>query len=231
MSSGTPESYSVAVAVFDFLPVLAVAVGVLPLARALAARHHRLAPVIWIAATLVPLGGLCKASWKLIMALHQQDISWLENLLFICLAPGFVALAFCFFHARRAWELGLPAATATLPFNRLLLWLALPLLGGIGAALLSPDSRLWFFILLGITTAANAALLWQAFSTSRRSGLSWTVGACFIYNFVATLALSGLSRLPAGEASAWLQEGINLSAQLALATGFIRLARRMQEKF
>lgn len=225
------ENYSVAVAVFDFLPVLALAAGVIPLARALAARHHALAAIAWSAALLLPFGGFCKANWKLIMALQQQDIDWLESLLFICLAPGFVALGFCFFHAVRAWEANQPAASAVLPMPRLLMWLALPLLGGGAAAILSPDTRLWFFVLLGITTIANAALIWQLVGAARRSGLPTSVPLCFVYNFAATIALSGLSRLPAGEASAWLQEGINLSAQLALAIGMVRLARRMQEKF
>ncbi|HEY1077912.1 MAG TPA: hypothetical protein VGE51_14570 [Fontimonas sp.] len=225
------ETYSVGVALFDFLPVFALTAGLIPLARVIAVRVPRLAELAWCVALLIPLGGFCKASWKLNMALTQQDIGWLESLLFICLAPGFVGLAYCFFHARRAWEQGLQPDATTSPAVRLLLWLALPLIAGVAAALIAPGGRLWFFVLLGITTVANAALLWQAIAASRRGGLHWRVAACFIYNFAATLALSGLSRLPAGESSAWLQEGINLSAQLALATGFIHLARRMRERF
>lgn len=221
--------YSLSVALFDFLPVLLAGLGLVLLARGVAARHRALAPAAWAAALLIPFGGLCKASWKLMVATQQLHLGWLENLLFISLAPGFVLMAFSLFHARRAWQAGVAAAAARYPQRRLLLWLALPLLGALVAVWLRPETRLWFFWLLGITTIANAALMWQAIAASRWAALGWPVQGCLAYNFAATLALSGLSRLPYGEATAWLQEGVNFSAQAALAFGFWRLARRMQE--
>ena len=222
------HSYSVAVALFDFLPVLISGYALCRLARAVAARHRALAAIAWTAATLIPLGGACKASWKLIVATRGIEIDWLENLLFIALAPGFVAISYGLRHARLAWRGGVAPAAATDPRARLWLWLAITLAGALAAALLRPDSRLWFFWLLGITTVANAALIVQAILASAWAGLRWPI-ACFAYNFLATLALSGLSRLPPGEATAWIQEGVNCSAQAALALGAWRLSRRMME--
>lgn len=224
------HSYSFGVALFDFLPVLVSAFGLALLARAVARRHRALAPVAWGAAILIPLGGLCKASWKLIVALQQLPIAWLENLLFVLMAPGFVAMSFSLFHARRAWQTGVDPQSADYPRLHLLLWLALPLAGSLAAALVSPETRLWFFWLLGVTTLANVALITHAILASRWSGLGWPVVACFVYNFAATLTLSALSRLPASELTAWVQEGVNLSAQTALTLGLWQLARRMQEK-
>jgi hypothetical protein len=43
--------------------------------------------------------------------------------------------------------------------------------------------------------------------------------------------MGGLARLPPGEASAWIQESVNLAAQLALALGCWLLARRMVQPF
>ena len=218
------HNYSVAVAIFDFIPVLISALGLHFLARAIAFRHPPLAGVARAAALLIPFGGFCKASWKLIVATQAQPIDWLENMLFIAMAPGFIAMSFSLFHARRAWR---ESATPTrYSSTRLLLWLALPLLVAVAAAVLRPESRLWFFCLLGTTTIANAALITHAIAACRWAGLGWPV-ACFAYNFVATLALSGLSRLPAGEATAWIQETVNVSAQAALALGAWRLSRRM----
>lgn len=222
------HSYSVSVALFDFLPVLVSGYALCLLARAVRARHHALRSVAWAAALLIPFGGACKASWKLLVASHGLDLAWLENMLFIALAPGFVMMAFSLFHARRAWRQGTSPAQADYPKARLALWLALPLLGGLAAALLKPDSRLWFFCLLGATTVANAALIVHAIAACGWGKLRWPIAA-FVYNFLATLALSGLSRLPPGEATAWIQEGVNFSAQAALALGAWHLSRRMQE--
>lgn len=222
------QSYSVGVALFDFVPVLVSGIGLGLLARAIAFRHQALAALAWGAALLVPFGGACKASWKLIVALQGQHIGWLENMLFIAMAPGFIAMSFSLFHAGRAWRANTAATQAHYSPTRLLLWLALPLLVAVAAAVLHPDSRLWFFWLLGVTSIANAALIRHAIVACRWSGLGWP-RACFVYNFVATLALSGLSRLPAGEATAWIQEAVNISAQAALALGAWRLSRRMLE--
>lgn len=223
------HTYTVAVALFDFLPVLVAACAMLLLAQAISTRHHALAPVVWLAAVLIPLGGLCKASWKLLVAAQGLHINWVENLLFILLAPGFIAMAFGLFHARRVCQAGISAGAAHYPPKRLFFWLALPLLSSLAAVIYLPESRLWFFCLLGITTLANVALLTQAILFCRWGGLNQAVIACFIYNFCATLALSGLARLPAGESTAWLQEGVNLSAQLALALGCWRLNHRMRQ--
>lgn len=222
------HNYSVAVALFDYLPVLLSGLGLFWLARGVAARHRRLASVAFGAALLVPFGGLCKATWKLLVALGQPPLNWLENLLFIAMAPGFAAISFSLFHAVRAWQRNTAPQQADYPAGRLLLWLALPLLGGLIIALLAPLPRAWFFWLLGATTVANAALIVHAVGASYWSGLRWPA-ALFIYNFVATLMLSGLSRLPPGEATAWIQEGVNFSAQGALALAAWQLGRRMRE--
>lgn len=221
------QNYSVGVALFDFLPVLISALGLHFLARAIATRHPPLATVARAAALLIPFGGFCKASWKLIVATQGEHIDWLENLLFIAMAPGFIAMSYSLFHAKRSWRAGAAEQPHYAPL-RLLLWLALPLLIAAVAAVLRPESRLWFFCLLGATTIANTALIAHAIAACRWSGLGWPQ-ACFVYNFVATLALSGLSRLPPGEATAWIQEAVNTSAQAALALGAWRLSRRMLE--
>jgi hypothetical protein len=224
------ESYSVSVALFDFLPVLVAAIGLGCLARGIGRRHRALAPVAWAAAAAITLGGLCKASWKLIIAVHDQRVDWLDHLLFILLAPGFVAMAFSLIHARSAWQDRLAADTAGFPALPLLLWLALPLAGALALGISHPGTRLWFFWLLAVTTFANWTLLVQAIIAARRSALPGWVSIGFAYNIVATLALAGLARLPPGETSAWIQEGVNLTAQSALALGFWRLGRRMQEQ-
>lgn len=220
------STYSVSVALFDFVPVLVSGAGLVLLARGIARRRPRYAALAWAAALLVPLGGLCKASWKLILALDGTRIDWLENLLFILLAPGFIGLAYALFHARRPVA---PADASGPSWARVALWLSLPLVAALATAVLAPGTRGWFFVLLAATVLANFALIAQALIAARQWRLGWPVIAAFIYNLIASLMLGGLARLPEAEASAWLQEGVNLSAQLALAYGGWRLGHHMQE--
>lgn len=218
-------SYSTSVALFDFLPVLISAGGLILLARAMVPRLPDLQFAIWAVALAVPFGGLCKASWKLIVALTEQRLDWLENLLFIAMAPGFVGLAYALCHSRRAWID--PSHRASL--LRMMVWIALPLLLAGVAYAAYPAQRIWFFCLLAVTTLANASLLVHAIRSARTGRLPWGVSAAFLINFAATLALSGLSRLPDTETTAWIQEGVNLLAQSALAGGLWHLARRLKQ--
>lgn len=212
--------YSLGVALFDFVPVFFTVLALSWLALGVGSSHASLLPLAWTAVTLIGLGGLCKATWKLLIATRAVDVVWLDQLLFVLLAPGFIVMAFVMHHSRGSG----PGASR----GRLLLWLCVPLLGATMAISLQPDSRLWFFWLLAVTTVANAALLIHASLASRDRGLGWLVAGCFALNFIATLALSGLSRLPQGEATAWLQQSVNLFAQGALATGAWHLSRAMR---
>lgn len=219
--------YSLAVALLDFLPVVLTAVALILLARGIAVRHRALAPIATTAAVLVPLGGACKASWKLILALGGPHLPWLENLLFVLMAPGFTALAFSLHHARRAWQWG--EIPSDYRWNRLALWTGAPLAAAAALAAALPGSRTWFFVLLATTTLANWMLLAQAGLAAFRAGLGVRVIPPLVFNFIATLVLSQLSRLPPGESSAWIQELVNLTAQAALALAFWQLGHRMQE--
>jgi hypothetical protein len=215
------HDYSAGVALFDFLPVLLSGLGLLLLARAIAARRCALAPLAWGAALLIIAGGMCKASWKLVVALHGRDIGWLANMLFICLAPGFVVMSFCLFSARRG--------TGLAPW-RLLSWLALTFGGACAAWLFSPHPRAWFFWLLSMTTAASAALIFNAVLIAFRSRQRG-IAALFIYHFFANLVLSGLARLPPSETTAWLQEGVNFSSQAAFAYAAWRLSASLRRSW
>lgn len=222
-------SYSLAVAIFDFIPVAVSAFGLAILADAIGRRHRRLSVVAWAAAIAIPMGGFCKATWKLLVAAQIGDYTWLENLLFILMAPGFVAIAFALFHTRRAWQAGMTPELATAPIGRLLFWLAIPVGGALAALAFCPLERSWFFWLLGVTTLANFAFVGHAIYASRVGKLGAGVIVCFVYNLAATLTLSSLARLPDTEATAWIQEGVNLSAQGALAAGLWFLAQRMKK--
>lgn len=218
-------SYSISVALFDYLPVLASLAGMLALAPSLARLVPHLRSLIVLAALAIPLAGACKASWKLLIALGHAPIPWLENMLFILLAPGFIVLAHAMRQARGVWQ-GTSKAHAG-SVRSLTLWLLLSWPVALVLALSMPQSRLWFFYLLAVTTLANAGLILQSLLSSRAAACGWRVNALLVLSFAATMAMSGLARLPDTETTAWIQESVNLLAQTSLALAFWQLARAL----
>ncbi|MGJ8669277.1 MAG: hypothetical protein ACSHXK_07310 [Oceanococcus sp.] len=225
------ETYSLSVALFDFIPVILNAIAMPMLALAIGFHLPRFRRFAWLAAISIPLGGLCKASWKLILAIQNTAYDYLENMLFILMAPGFVAMAFGLHHAVNAW-LATPTAGDNNPSSvRPALWLALTMAGAALAAVLSPETRLWFFWLLLLTSLANISLLFHAIRATHRKKLGLLTMGSFVFNLLAMLAMGGLSRLPAGEASAWIQQSVNLFAQAALLYGCWRLSHAMRTQY
>lgn len=213
------DEYSIAVALYDYVPVALSAAAMGLLAHSLSQNQPALRIIVWTGAFLVPLGGLCKASWKLLIAWQGLQLDWLENLLFICLAPGFTVLAY------GLWAFNQQRHAKIVPTHQYLLpgLLSIALGGAALAALAMPERRVWFFWLLAITTLANAGLIWQALRLARSLALGIRAHLPLILSFVATLGMSGLSRLPAGETTAWIQESVNLFAQLCLLLGIIQI--------
>ncbi|NEX22744.1 hypothetical protein G3480_20965 [Thiorhodococcus mannitoliphagus] len=85
--------FSVALALYDFAPVVLTGLAVwllASLARVIERAHY---PMMLLGGVLVVSGGLAKALWKLIAALTGQDIGWLAALLFPLMAPGFTLIA------------------------------------------------------------------------------------------------------------------------------------------
>ncbi|HEX2622913.1 MAG TPA: hypothetical protein VHL11_22290, partial [Phototrophicaceae bacterium] len=158
MNSKLIEGYTVVMALQDFLPVLLSSIGLFFLARMVSrvdATSGRLAYAGWL---LISLGGFDKAVWKLGMAISnsQTDLRMLDDSLFLLMAPGFTAMAFAIFYMQRKQAgkgpiLGHPFTLAII-VNVLIVGSAV-LMG-----IMKPESRTWFFIVLGLTTFSNVAL-------------------------------------------------------------------------
>ncbi|MFD0475531.1 hypothetical protein ACFQ0B_50390 [Nonomuraea thailandensis] len=86
--------YPLALALVDFLPVLAMAAGIALLAPFAARTRGRLPGWAALAGgVLVVLGGLLKAVWKLLVAAGGPDVGWLAGVQFYLFGPGFALLA------------------------------------------------------------------------------------------------------------------------------------------
>ncbi len=170
------DQISLALALEDFIPVLLFAVGLFIIARLISATNTASGKLAIVGGAFVTFGGLSKATWKLIQAIGGDDISLLNNALFVLMSAGFICLAWAF------WNRGEPVKSA--------MWIWLPPVVAVAlawslAAVLafSRENRAWFFVLLGATTLANLAFLSQLILASVKRRL-WFVVAFLCVNLV-----------------------------------------------
>ncbi len=212
--------YTLGLALEDFIPVILSSVGLCFIVQMIARvdeRYGRFAQISWI---LITIGGLCKAAWKLIMALSDgtNDVRFLDNALFVFLAVGFSVMAWSLSNAQRQ-----EAGKAAVPMY----WFAgvgLFYVGAVVTAVSQPDSRTWVFILLGLTTIANVItavlLIHQAWRQSMR-----LEAVLFTVNILAVFMLSGMARIdPQTIPLQWAEQIINTLAQGTFAYAGWRLA-------
>ena len=204
-----PETYTVALALQDFLPVAFSAIGLFYLAELADKMSGGRAVLKWFAlvgAWLTMLGGGTKAAWKLNLALTSQNLVWTDQQLFFMLGAGFTLLAWAFIAARRV-KAGKPIAA----YSWLIPLGIIAVHWGTAFYLKSAyvDTRYWFFMLLGLTTIANFVLSGTAIRQSFEQKQT-LVAILFIINIVMILALQGLARTgDRTESMQWLQQSLN----------------------
>jgi hypothetical protein len=203
-------SYTVPLALYDYVPVLLSGLGSILLVRYAAARMPGLAPIGWAGVVLTVAGGLCKASWKLVVAATGTNLERLEQLLFPLLAVGFTLLAFVLMSVlleRRAprW-----------PFA---LILGLGAVGALLARTMAP--------LLGVTSLMSLSIVFMAMIVAWRAKVLLAV-VLFAINVVGVLALVplGSDRIEQTEPLQWIEQSINTAAQGAYALAWFLVLRR-----
>ena len=110
--------YGLDLALTNFLPVLFTALALFCIARLARDLAPSSEPMALSGAALVVLAGLCKALWKLILALGGPDLPWLANALFPLMAPGFTLLALALWQAQRETRPALAALARTVGADR-----------------------------------------------------------------------------------------------------------------
>lgn len=217
------EDYTLALALEDFVPVLLSLIGFALLARMVWRVDRDNGRLALVGVTLIGTGGVLKATWKLILALSGRDIAFLDNSLFIFLAPGFACLAWAVWAGQQrlrsrkvAERIWLRPLLIFLPFATAAFILA------------QQGGRSWVFVLLALTTLKNSILLgnltrqalWQ-----QQQGIA----ALFIFNLVSIFALSGLARVEQSVALQWVEQGINTLSQAVFLLAAWRLTSRANQ--
>jgi hypothetical protein len=194
---------SLPLAVEDYLPILLFAAGLYFVAKKVSETNSLAGQTAFLGGCLVTLGGLCKATWKLIQALGGPDIPVLNNVLFVFLAAGFILVAWAYYR-RNAKALGLlwPLLVSGA------VWLVAGYIG------FFTTSKAWFFFLLGVTTLGNLALLLQLMANAARQRL-WLALALFTINLLVIFALARSADQTV--TFQWIKQGITTLAQASFA--------------
>lgn len=215
--------YGLDLALYNFLPVLLTALALLCIARLACALAPASASMALLGAALVVLAGLCKASWKLILALGGPDLPWLANALFPLMAPGFTLLAVALWQAQRK-----PPAPPRRP------WLVPLALIGLGYGIAALRSwgmavdRGWFLPLLALASLANLTLTVLLLREVWRRRAVW-LAPLFLANLAMVFALQRIARIePMTLYLHWLEQSLTALGAGAFALGACLLYRRVR---
>lgn len=203
----------------DFLPVLLSAAGLWVIARLCSRLSHPAGTWARAGLVLIVAGGVTKPIYKSLLALSKGslDISFLDDVLFWLLAPGFVIFGAGVSRGFKTEE----GATAHLQWAPLVA-LAVPLSA---ALLVMVGSPAWFFLLLGVTTAGNiwAVVVLVRWSRARqRTHASWF----FVASLLVALGLAGAAAsLEQTIPVQWGEQLASTAGQGLFLLGALRLTR------
>jgi hypothetical protein len=222
-------AYTLELALVDYLPILFTAVGLWFVARLALQTGASQGQMAMLGGGLVVVGGLLKATWKLIMAATAgaTDIRWMDNGLFIGMAPGFVLVGAGVWYAMRAaqgrrlgrvWPAPLVIIISMFGASLFLGWR-------------NPDTPAWERVLLGVMVLASTvtSILLTIFAFRQKLPAS---GGLFILNLAGVYVLNGLARLENQTiALQWVEEIINTAAWLAFAVAGWKLHAYVRAAF
>ncbi len=212
--------YTLGLALEDFAPVLLSFAGMWLVAGMVGKLHSTAGQAAKIAAVLIGTGGLLKATWKLIIASTGNDLAWMDNSLFVFLAPGFTLMAAALWAGQRGLKgRGVNAGIWAIPLGIIAIF-------GIGAWFTAQNGgRTWVFVLLGLTTLANTITSLLLIRQARWNSLSWVAGF-FALNLLLIYILSGMARIdPQTIPLQWTEQIINTLSQGAFLLASWRLAK------
>lgn len=214
------DEINLPLALQDFMPTLLFAVGLFFIAKMIANRNAAARNLAYFGGFLITLGGVLKATWKLVQAVGGSDIPVLNYSLFVLLSAGFICLAWAFWKSRKSKNSVNEIWTVPLILI-VIIWTIAAYIGFL------TDSRAWFFLLLGATTLANVVLLFGLIFRSFQNKL-WFVVALFLVNLIVVFALARMTDLSV--TMQWIKQFINTIAQAAFAVASWLLLQKESKK-
>lgn len=220
------NEYSLALALYDFVPVAFTALALVFIVRlvGLCGLQGWALRLSWMGMALVTVAGLLKASWKLQMALFNYDAVWMASALFPLMAPGFALLAVAF------WSGGRTARGRAAP---VWVWACTVCLiaAAFGLAALRVSQgveRGWFLPLISLASLANLLLTALLIGEAGRRG-RWWLALLFCVNLGMVFALQQIAQIePMTIALHWLEQTLTATGAGAFALACFLLYRELQ---
>jgi len=187
------ETYSVSMALFDFVPVLGFLVGAVFLSRIFFHRSNK--RYYWLSVLggiLVFLGGALQASRKLLMALDIANLPWMSQGQFIFMSFGYLMLlipTLSLFKANKKSKLSILSAMAA--------W------------------KIPFLLVMTLASLGTYGML-AYISICRRLGIA-AVG--FILAFVGVILMGGMANQLQSIGLQWIEQSVNSLANLGFVFG------------
>lgn len=207
---------TVALALTDYVPVALSTLALAWVAGIVGDRAPERRAALVAGVVLIGVGGLAKATGKLVLAVSGRDVVVLNEGLFPLLAPGMLVVAL---------GVGAVLAGRSRPSPRALVGTVVALWAGAAALTAATSWVVTKPALIVVTSAANVALLVLLARASAREG-SRAGAALFLASLVGVLALAGMSRaLEPTIANQWLEQTAN-----ALVQGLLVVAVRTWQR-
>jgi len=219
--------YTIPLALVDFLPVIFSAIGYYLLFRMASHVNEQHGRVAAFGALLIVIGGLIKATWKLITASSGTDIRWMDDGMFIWMVTGYTLLMWSIWQTARTVQGKKPLHAWLVPAIIIVVTLA----GSYYLNISQPDSPAWKRVLLSVMvlTSVITSILLIVFAFRQKLSLA---GALFIVNLIIIFAMNGLARMPEQTiALQWMEESINTISWLCFAIASKKVFENTRENF
>lgn len=191
------ETYTIGMALFDFVPVLGFLLGGIYLVRISQLSLKKFFSLLMaVGVAIIVIGGGLKASWKLFGALNLPQTAWMSEGQFIFMSVGYVAL--------------------------LIPVIALVRKDKISAAEALPAMATWKIPLLAVMTLASlsAYSLLAVLSIRRKS---WLGMLGFFVAFISVLSMGYMTSQSQTIQMQWIEQSINTGGTWGFALGSILL--------
>lgn len=219
------SDFTLGLALYDFAPVFLTGVAVYMLALNIIKAGVPEARLAALGAGLVFVAGLTKAYWKLNVVLTGQDVTWLANLLFPLMAPGFIILAVGMWGANQL-RLG-RSVSNRLWFLAIILIAITYMTAGYRVAFTDID-RGWFMPVMGLASLGNISLtiILVAMAIRRQK---WGLMLLFVINLGMVFVLIPLSQVePQTIALHWFEQSLTTAGSAAFALASVWLFRILE---
>ncbi|MFQ3661723.1 MAG: hypothetical protein SNJ69_04925 [Chloroflexaceae bacterium] len=182
------EGVTVPLALQDYMTVIFSALGLAILTRMVFQLNRSLGRMALVGTVLIVLGGVLKASGKLVSAAGGPDVALLHQGLFPLIAPGFTLIAWSLYQVRRVFRDQPPLSRPWLVPTVVIV------VFGAGVLALALAGGPWKVPLILLATVGNVGML-VMLALAAWGRKMWVTGGLFLVTLLVVLVMSQLANM------------------------------------